>query len=253
MQPCWGGGHRRGKTSASAPSSTPTVPTTLCASSRNGSGPGSPGPKALDLLEWSRPTPSFVRPAEDMGFAVRRVHSPEDLADARRGAAFIEFGPHPLTRQCPHRCASHHRTVHRPFAGHRRRGRGGPGPERSGSTPPASDEPPACRQVLPAACGVADDRNPASTPAGRHRLAVQTAGRPTMCSSGCGHAGQTSPSCAAAATTRPSRPATGSDGSELPHRANHPGARTTPAVRPDTGGAKPLGVICCQVCITPQR
>ena len=48
-----------------------------------------PGPGALDLLDLSRPTQSFVKPAESMGGAARRVHSAEELADARR-RAFIE-------------------------------------------------------------------------------------------------------------------------------------------------------------------
>jgi acetolactate synthase I/II/III large subunit len=48
-----------------------------------------PGPRALDLLDLSRPTQSFVKPAESMGGAARRVHSAEEVADARRGA-FIE-------------------------------------------------------------------------------------------------------------------------------------------------------------------
>jgi acetolactate synthase I/II/III large subunit len=45
-----------------------------------------PGPGALDLLDLSQ---SFVKPAESMGAAARRVHSADELADARRGA-FIE-------------------------------------------------------------------------------------------------------------------------------------------------------------------
>ena len=54
-----------------------------------------PGPSALDLLDLSRPTQSFVKPAESMGGAARRVHSAEELADAHRGA-FIE------SRTAPH-------------------------------------------------------------------------------------------------------------------------------------------------------
>jgi acetolactate synthase-1/2/3 large subunit len=48
-----------------------------------------PGLGAPELLDLSRPTQSFVKHAERMGGAARRVHSAEELADARRGA-FIE-------------------------------------------------------------------------------------------------------------------------------------------------------------------
>jgi len=37
----------------------------------------------------SRPTQGFVKPAEGIGVAARRVHTADELADARRGT-FIE-------------------------------------------------------------------------------------------------------------------------------------------------------------------
>jgi acetolactate synthase-1/2/3 large subunit len=58
---------------------------------RVGSG-SAPGPRALDLLDLSRPTPGFVKLAKGMGGAACRVHSVKGLADTCRGA-FIEAGP----------------------------------------------------------------------------------------------------------------------------------------------------------------
>jgi len=51
-----------------------------------------PGPKALDLLDLSRPTMDFVKMSEGMGVPARRVTTAEELADALR-AAFAEPGP----------------------------------------------------------------------------------------------------------------------------------------------------------------
>ena len=52
-----------------------------------------PGPKALDLLDLSRPAMDFVKIAEGMGVPARRVGTAEELANALR-AAFSEPGPH---------------------------------------------------------------------------------------------------------------------------------------------------------------
>jgi acetolactate synthase-1/2/3 large subunit len=52
-----------------------------------------PGPKALDLLDISRPTLDFVKVAEGMGVPARRATTAEEFADALR-AAFAEPGPH---------------------------------------------------------------------------------------------------------------------------------------------------------------
>ena len=51
-----------------------------------------PGPKALDLLDLSRPKMDFVKIAEGMGVAARRATTAEEFADALR-AAFAEPGP----------------------------------------------------------------------------------------------------------------------------------------------------------------
>jgi acetolactate synthase I/II/III large subunit len=51
-----------------------------------------PGPKALDLLDLSRPKMDFVKVAEGMGVPARRVTTAEEFADALR-AAFAEPGP----------------------------------------------------------------------------------------------------------------------------------------------------------------
>lgn len=52
-----------------------------------------PGPKALDLLDLSRPTMDFVKISEGMGVPARRVTTAEELADALRHA-LSEPGPH---------------------------------------------------------------------------------------------------------------------------------------------------------------
>jgi acetolactate synthase I/II/III large subunit len=52
-----------------------------------------PGPKALDLLDLSRPAIDFVKIAEGMGVPARRVTTCEEFAEALR-AAFAEPGPH---------------------------------------------------------------------------------------------------------------------------------------------------------------
>src|ERR1700724_1905749 len=48
-----------------------------------------PGPKALDLLDLSRPTMDFVKIAEGMGVPARRVTTAEDFADALRAALAV--------------------------------------------------------------------------------------------------------------------------------------------------------------------
>ena len=52
-----------------------------------------PGPKALDLLDLSRPTMDFVKIAEGMGVPAQRATTAEEFADALR-TAFAEPGPH---------------------------------------------------------------------------------------------------------------------------------------------------------------
>ncbi|WP_077101274.1 acetolactate synthase large subunit [Mycobacterium terramassiliense] len=59
-----------------------------------------PGPKALDLLDLSRPTMDFVKIAEGMGVPARRVTTAEEFADALR-AAFAEPGPHLIDAVVP--------------------------------------------------------------------------------------------------------------------------------------------------------
>jgi acetolactate synthase I/II/III large subunit len=59
-----------------------------------------PGPKALDLLDISRPTMDFVKIAEGMGVPGRRATTAEELADALR-AAFAEPGPHLIDAVVP--------------------------------------------------------------------------------------------------------------------------------------------------------
>ena len=59
-----------------------------------------PGPKALDLLDLSRPTMDFVKIAEGMGVPARRVTTCEEFADAL-GAAFAEPGPHVIEAVVP--------------------------------------------------------------------------------------------------------------------------------------------------------
>jgi len=59
-----------------------------------------PGPKALDLLDISRPSMDFVKIAEGMGVSARRATTCEELADAMR-AAFDEPGPHLIDAVVP--------------------------------------------------------------------------------------------------------------------------------------------------------
>ncbi|SOJ57468.1 Putative acetolactate synthase large subunit IlvX [Mycobacterium simulans] len=59
-----------------------------------------PGPKALDLLDISRPTMDFVKIAEGMGVPARRVSTCEEFADALR-SAFAEPGPHLIDAVVP--------------------------------------------------------------------------------------------------------------------------------------------------------
>jgi acetolactate synthase-1/2/3 large subunit len=59
-----------------------------------------PGPKALELLDLSRPTMDFVKIAEGMGISARRAGTAEEFADALR-AAFAEPGPHLIDAVVP--------------------------------------------------------------------------------------------------------------------------------------------------------
>lgn len=59
-----------------------------------------PGPRALDLLDLSRPTMDFVKISEGMGVPARRVTTAEEFADALR-AAFTEPGPHLIDAVVP--------------------------------------------------------------------------------------------------------------------------------------------------------
>jgi acetolactate synthase-1/2/3 large subunit len=59
-----------------------------------------PGPKALDLLDLSRPTMDFVKLAEGMGVPARRVSTAEELADALRDT-FAKPGPHLIDAVVP--------------------------------------------------------------------------------------------------------------------------------------------------------
>jgi acetolactate synthase I/II/III large subunit len=59
-----------------------------------------PGPKALDLLDLSRPAIDFVKIAEGMGVSARRVTTCAEFADALR-AAFAEPGPHLIDAVVP--------------------------------------------------------------------------------------------------------------------------------------------------------
>jgi acetolactate synthase-1/2/3 large subunit len=59
-----------------------------------------PGPKALDLLDLSRPTMDFVKIAEGLGVPGRRATTAEELADALR-TAFAEPGPHLIDAVVP--------------------------------------------------------------------------------------------------------------------------------------------------------
>ncbi len=253
MQPCRGGAHRRGTLDVSTVIDTNGAYDSVRIELHRVGAGFRPGPSALDLLDLSRPTQSFVKPAESMGGAARRVHSAEELADAHRGA-FIESRTRTsLMRWCAHDRACHQWAVHRPVQGHPRSRAWGPAPKGRGVPPPGSGE-----HAHPRAGAGISSRvrgrgrpDPARTPAGRYRLAVPTRGRPAMCSSGCGHPGQTRPSLAAAATTRPRHPATVVAAFEPPHRVTARPVRTAPAVRPGAGGTKPPGVICCRVVNKP--
>ncbi len=59
-----------------------------------------PGPKALDLLDLSRPTIDFVKIAEGMGVPARRATTVEEFTEAL-GAAFAEPGPHLIDAVVP--------------------------------------------------------------------------------------------------------------------------------------------------------
>jgi acetolactate synthase I/II/III large subunit len=59
-----------------------------------------PGPKALDLLDLSRPKMDFVKIAEGMGVPARRATTAEEFTDALR-AAFAEPGPHLIDAVVP--------------------------------------------------------------------------------------------------------------------------------------------------------
>lgn len=59
-----------------------------------------PGPKALDLLDLSRPTMDFVKISEGMGVPARRVNTAEEFADALR-EAFAEPGPYLIDAVVP--------------------------------------------------------------------------------------------------------------------------------------------------------
>jgi acetolactate synthase I/II/III large subunit len=59
-----------------------------------------PGPRALDLLDLSRPTMDFVKISEGMGVPARRVTTAEEFADALQ-AAFAEPGPHLIDAVVP--------------------------------------------------------------------------------------------------------------------------------------------------------
>jgi acetolactate synthase I/II/III large subunit len=59
-----------------------------------------PGPKAVDLLDLSRPTMDFANISEGMGVPARRVSTGEEFADALC-AAFAEPGPHLIDAVVP--------------------------------------------------------------------------------------------------------------------------------------------------------
>jgi acetolactate synthase-1/2/3 large subunit len=59
-----------------------------------------PGPRALDLLDLSRPTMDFVKISEGMGVPARRATTAEEFADALQ-AAFAEPGPHLIDAVVP--------------------------------------------------------------------------------------------------------------------------------------------------------
>jgi acetolactate synthase I/II/III large subunit len=59
-----------------------------------------PGPKARELLDLTRPAMDFVKLSEGMGVPARRVTTAEEFADALR-AAFAEPGPHLIDTVVP--------------------------------------------------------------------------------------------------------------------------------------------------------
>jgi acetolactate synthase I/II/III large subunit len=59
-----------------------------------------PGPRALDLLDLSRPTMDFVKISEGMGVPARRVTTAEEFADALQ-TAVAEPGPHLIDAVVP--------------------------------------------------------------------------------------------------------------------------------------------------------
>jgi acetolactate synthase-1/2/3 large subunit len=59
-----------------------------------------PGPKARELLDLTRPAMDFVALSQGMGVPARRVTTAEDFADALR-AAFAEPGPHLIDAVVP--------------------------------------------------------------------------------------------------------------------------------------------------------
>jgi acetolactate synthase-1/2/3 large subunit len=59
-----------------------------------------PGPKARELLDLTRPAMDFVKISEGMGVPARRVATAEQFADALR-AAFAEPGPHLIDAVVP--------------------------------------------------------------------------------------------------------------------------------------------------------
>ena len=126
------------------------------------------------------------------------------------------------------------------------RGRGCP--TRSGSTPTRSPG----GHSHPRAGG-SGRPDPASTPAGRYRLAVQTGGRPATCSSGCGHPGQTRPSFGLGRHHQTQPPSDGRGSSQPPHPLITRQVSTAPAVRPGTGGAKLPTLSAARWCISRQR
>ena len=144
-----------------------------------------PGPTAPDLLDlvphrvssnspriWESPHVASTPPTSSPTPAAAPSSNPDRTS---------------MTRWCAHRRAGHHRAVHRPAGRHPRARAWGP-PHKVGEHPhpPAVSTPtrPPGRHSHPRAGG-SGRPDPASTPAGRHRLAVHPAGRPAMCSSGC--------------------------------------------------------------------
>jgi|HubBroStandDraft_3_1064219.scaffolds.fasta_scaffold28314_2 hypothetical protein len=133
---------------------------------------------ALDLLDLSQ---SFVKPAERIRGAARRVHSADELADARRGA-FIE------SRQLID--AVVRSRLRSPSVGRAQARSGAPafagvgaGPERSGVPHPGAVGTPNLRAGLLLPCGVAGDwirsaRQRAATGWQFRRLGAQPSAHP---------------------------------------------------------------------------